>query len=135
MPDAAPMPTDVLAATAALTEPRPMRRGSLTTRLMRCGQRACACQRDPGARHGPYIEWSRVVEGRRVSRYLTPEQAEVVRAQIDAGQGFRRSVEELWRACERWADAELGTAADEGDERGGSRTRSRGRSRPSSTSS
>ena len=130
-----PVPDDVVAAMAVLAEPRPLRRGSLTERLMRCGKDTCACRRDPAARHGPYIEWSRVVEGRRVSRYLTPEQADLVRAQIDAGQGFRRSVEELWRACERWADAELGAAGDEGDERGGSRTRSRGRSQPSSTSS
>jgi hypothetical protein len=130
MPDAVPVPADVLAATAALVEARPMRRGSLATRSMRCGKPSCACQRDPDARHGPYIEWSRVVGGRRESRYLTPEQAELVRAQIDAGRGFRRSVEDLWRACERWADAELGGAGDEGPEKGGSGTPSRRRSRP-----
>jgi len=101
MPDPTPVPAGVLAAMAALMELRPMRRGSLTTRLMRCGQRTCACQRDPAARHGPYIEWSRVVGGRRESRYLTAEQAELVRAQIEAGQGFRRPIEGLWRACER----------------------------------
>jgi hypothetical protein len=54
MTDAAPVPDDILAATAALAEPRPMRRGSLTSRLMRCGQRGCACPRDPAARHGPH---------------------------------------------------------------------------------
>lgn len=131
MPDAVPVPAEVLAATAALSEPRPMRRGSLTTRLMRCGQPSCACQRDPAARHGPYIEWSRVVGGRRESRYLSPEQADLVRAQIDAGRGFRRSVEELWRACERWADAELATpGAAEGHQRGGSGRPSRRSSPP-----
>lgn len=130
MPEPIPVPADVLAATAALREPRPMRRGSLTTRLMKCGQRTCACQRDSAARHGPYIEWSRVVGGRRVARYLAPEQAQLVRAQIDAGHGFRRSVEDLWRAAERWADAELGAAGDEGEEKGGSGSPSMRRLRP-----
>jgi hypothetical protein len=97
---------------------------------MRCGQPTCACRHDPAARHGPYIEWSRVVGGKRRSRYLTPEQADIVRAQIDAGQGFRGAVEEVWRACERWADAELRAVEDEGDGRGGSAKPSRRRSTP-----
>ena len=81
MPDAAPLPADVAAALAPLGGPRPMRRGSLTTRRMKCGQRGCPCQRDPcTARRGPYTEWSRVVGGRRQSRSLSPEQADRVRA-------------------------------------------------------
>ncbi len=133
MPDAGPVPADVAAALAALVEPRAMRRGSLSTRLMKCGQSTCACHDDPAARHGPYIEWSRVVGGRRRSRYLSPEQAERVRDQVAAGHDFRRAVEELWEAAERWADAELSTEADdEGDEKRGSATRSPSRSRPSS---
>jgi hypothetical protein len=140
MTDPAPVvPADVVAAIAALLEPRPMRRGSLSTRLMRCGQPTCRCHVDPDARHGPYIEWSRVVDGRRLSRYLSPAQAEVVRAQIAAGLDFRQGVEGLWEAAERWADAELsGEAAGatrEGDGRGGSRRGSPRRSRPSSTPS
>jgi Family of unknown function (DUF6788) len=131
----APVPADVLAASAVLAAARPMRRGSLTTRFMKCGQPTCACQRDAAARHGPYIEWSRMVGGRRHSRYLTPAEGELVRAQISAGQDFRHSVEELWEAAERWADAELesqAAGADEGVERGGSASNSRRRSRPSS---
>ena len=137
MTDAAGAPADVAAALVALGEPRAMRRGSLTTRLMKCGQPSCACQEDPAARHGPYIEWSRVVGGRRRSRYLTEEQAERVRAQITAGHDFRRAVESLWEAAERWADAELSTettaVAGEGAERGGSGTSSPTRSRRSSS--
>ena len=137
MTDAVAVPADVAAALAALVEPRAMRRGTVSTRLMRCGQASCACHVDPDARHGPYIEWSRVVGGRRLSRYLSPEQAEVVRAQIAAGHDFRHAVEGLWEAAERWADAELSGEATgatrEGDERGGSGTRSPRRSRPSSS--
>lgn len=133
MPDAAAVPVDVAAALAALGEPRPMRRGSLTTRRMKCGQRACPCQRDAAARHGPYTEWSRVVGGRRLSRYLSPAQADQARGQIAAGFGFRRSVEGLWAAAERWADAELSTdGSTETAEKGGSKTRSRRRLQPRS---
>ena len=133
MPHAAPVPADVAAALAALGEPRPMRRGSLTTRRMQCGQRGCPCQRDAAARHGPYTEWSRVVGGRRQSRYLSPAQADRVRAQIAAGLGFRRSVERLWEAAERWADAERSsdTAREAAEERG-SGTNCRRRSQPRS---
>jgi len=133
MTDAAAIPADVAAALAALAPPRPMRRGSLTVRSMKCGQRSCRCQLDPEARHGPYVEWSRVVGGRRRSRYLSPEQADRVRDQVAAGLDFRRAVEGLWEASERWADAELSPGvALEGDQRGGSATRSPRRSRPSS---
>jgi hypothetical protein len=50
---------------------------------------------------------------------------------------FRRAVEGLWEAAERWADAELSTeTTEEGAERaerGGSGTSSPRRSRPSSS--
>jgi predicted oxidoreductase len=90
---------------------------------MKCGQRSCRCQDDPEARHGPYLTVSRVVKGRTRSRYLTGEQAELARRQIEAGQQFRQQVEQYWRACERWADAELDAAAGsdaQGAEKGGS---------------
>jgi hypothetical protein len=104
------VPPDVRAATVGLSHPRPMRRGSLGERYMRCGKPACACRRDPDARHGPYYSVSRVVHGQTQSRWLTAEQAAVVRAQVAAGQQFRRQVDAYWDACEHWADAELTTA-------------------------
>lgn len=135
MPDAVQVPVTVAAALAALGEPRPMRRGSLTTRLMKCGQPSCPCHRDPAARHGPYTEWSRVVGGRRQSRYLSPAEADQVRTQIAAGHDFRASVEALWEAAESWADAELSGDADtsrETVEKGGSDASSGRRSKPRS---
>ena len=133
MPDAPRVTPEVAAALAALAESRPMRRGSLTTRFMKCGQRSCRCHTDPAARHGPYTEWSRVVDGRRQSRYLSPEQAETAGAQIAAGLDFRSLVEGLWEAAERRADAELAERTDalkETAEKGGSATSSKRRSKP-----
>lgn len=48
--------------------------GSVAVRHMRCGKRGCACQADPPSLHGPYIQWTRTVAGKTVSRYLSPEQ-------------------------------------------------------------
>ena len=48
--------------------------GSVAVRYMRCGKPRCTCQADPPALHGPYIQWTRTVSGKTVSRYLSPEQ-------------------------------------------------------------
>lgn len=48
--------------------------GSVAVRYMRCGKQRCACQADPPALHGPYIQWTRTVAGKTVSRYLSPDQ-------------------------------------------------------------
>ena len=48
--------------------------GSVAARYMRCGKRQCACQADPPSLHGPYIQWTRTVAGKTVSRYLSPDQ-------------------------------------------------------------
>jgi hypothetical protein len=128
------VPPDVCSAAAEVSQPAPMRRGSLTERFVKCGKAACACHRDPRARHGPYYSVSRVVRGQTQSRWLTAEQAAVVRGHVAAGQQFRRQVDAYWAACERWADAELEAAAADtaaakkGASRGPSRPRSRRRS-------
>ena len=128
--------SDVTEAAAQLAKPRPMRRGSVSERFMKCGQRGCRCREDDKARHGPYFSLTRVVEGQTRSRYLTGEQAEVARRQVEAGQQFRKQVEAYWQACERWADAQLDapeTASEaEAAKRGGSKKPSTPRSRPRS---
>lgn len=48
--------------------------GSVAVRHMRCGKPGCACQADPPSLHGPYIQCTRTVAGKTVSRYLSPEQ-------------------------------------------------------------
>ena len=53
-------------------------RGSLSTRYLKCGNPRCACQKDPGARHGPYIYWSTKKGGKTISKKLPPEEANVL---------------------------------------------------------
>jgi len=95
-----------------LAHPKSMRRGSVSQRSMKCSKPGCACATDPKARHGPYLSLTRAVQGQTQSRFLTPQQAEIARRQIQAGQEFRRRVDAYWKLCEQWADQELvGSAA------------------------
>src|SRR5665213_291396 len=120
-----------------LADARPMRRGSLSERTVKCGKPGCACAQDPKARHGPYYSLTHAVGGKTHSRFLTAEQAGLVRLQIDAGRQFRGRVDALWEASEQWADSRLtDISASSGEAKKGgsrriSRTKSSGKSKPS----
>ena len=134
MPDPTDVPAAVRDLAHRLAEPRPMRRGSLAVRYLRCNKPGCACAERADARHGPYHSVVRVVDGKTRSRHVPAEQAELLRQQVDAGQEFRKQVESYWQACEQWADAQLDEAASETEaaKKGGSKRRSRARSSPRS---
>ena len=138
MPSTPPLPEAVGDLAARLADPKPMRRGSVSERYMKCGQRACRCQEDLQARHGPYYSLTRAEGGTTRSRYLTREQAAVVRRQAETGQQFRQQVEAYWQACEQWADAQLDVpeaASQEAAKKGGSTRRLKPRSSPRLTRS
>ena len=82
------VPLPVAALSSALSQPRPMRRGTVNERRMKCGQAHCACQRDPKARHGPYYMLTQATGGKTRSRYVDSEQVPLLRRQIEAGRGF-----------------------------------------------
>jgi hypothetical protein len=48
--------------------------GTVVERMMPCGKRRCRCKNDPPQLHGPYLQWTRKVNGKTVTRTLTPEQ-------------------------------------------------------------
>jgi hypothetical protein len=99
-----------------------MRRGSLSERTIKCGKPECVCARDPKARHGPYYSLTHAVGGKTHSRFLTAEQADLVRQQIGAGREFRGRVDALWDACEEWADGQLANLPSSGEaKKGGSK--------------
>lgn len=50
-------------------------RGSIASRLTRCGNPTCRCKAEPPQLHGPYYVWTRKVAGKTVTAMLTPEQA------------------------------------------------------------
>jgi len=101
------VPEEVGAVASQLAEPKPMRRGSVSERYVKCNKAGCACADHADARHGPYYSITRVVKGRTKSRWLDSEQARQVREQVAAGRKFRELVDAYWQACERWADTQL----------------------------
>ena len=131
------VPPQVRQLVTELADAKPMRRGSLSERTMKCSKPGCACAEDPKARHGPYYSLTHAVGGKTRSRYLTAEQVDLVRQQIDAGHEFRGHVDALWDAGEQWADSQLAdVSASSGEAKKGgsrriSRTRLSGKSKPS----
>lgn len=127
MPASSPTPAAAAAQLAArLAEPKPMRHGSVGERYMKCGKPGCSCASDPKARHGPYTSLTSSVGGKTKSRYLSPEQAELARQQIEAGKEFKHNIDDYWDACGKWADQELdgdpaATATAEAAKKGGSK--------------
>src|SRR6266436_8352457 len=101
------VPARVRQIASALAQPRPMRRGSVSDRTIRCGKPGCACAGDPKARHGPYHSLTQAVGGKTRSRFLTAEQTGVAQQQVAAGRQFRQRVDSYWEACEEWADAQM----------------------------
>lgn len=124
------IPSMVVQCSAALSELKPMRRGSINERQMKCGKASCPCQREPKARHGPYYTLTQAVGGKTRSRYVGEEQLPILQRQIEAGREFRRRVDAVWEACERWADAEIepGEQVVETAEKKGFRRRSKPKS-------
>ena len=55
-------------------------KGTVSKRMMKCGQPQCACHRDPAQRHGPYFEWTYKVKGKTVNVKLSPQAAPLYQA-------------------------------------------------------
>ena len=116
-----------------LDHPVPARRGSVSERFVKCSKAACPCARDPKARHGPYFSFTHAVNGRTQSRFLSAEDAVVVRRQIEQGKQFRNEVDAFWKRCEQAADKELDdleAASPGAAQKGGSKRRSNRSSTP-----
>ncbi len=80
--------------------------GSIVICRTRCGKPRCACAADPPVLHGPYIQWTRTVKGKTVTRRLTQAQygayaawfANTRRLRALAAQLEALSLEEMARA-------------------------------------
>lgn len=69
--------------------------GSIVVRHMRCGTPGCSCKADPASLHGPYIQWTRTVDGRTVTRYLSEEQLARYQAWFDNAARLREIIAKL----------------------------------------
>ncbi len=69
--------------------------GSITERMMRCGKQRCRCKHDPPQLHGPYLQWTRTVERKTVTKLLTGEQLERYQPWFDNARRLRALAAEL----------------------------------------
>src|ERR1700722_7593133 len=124
------VPPQVRHRAPELADAKPMRRGSLSERTIKCSKLGCACAQDPKPRHGPYYTLTHAGAGKTRSRFLTAQQAGIVEQQIDAGRKFRAHVGAYWEVCEEWADSQLAdsTASLGEAEKGGSKRTSKKKS-------
>jgi hypothetical protein len=67
----------------------------VTLNTNRCGKPNCACHADPPRLHGPYITWTRKVNGKTVTRRLTPEQLERYQPWFENNRRLRQLITEL----------------------------------------
>lgn len=83
------------ALASALAEIDGLLPGSIVVRHMPCGKSGCACKADPPVLHGPYIQWTRTVNGKTVTRFLTEEQLARYRPWFDNARRLKDLVAKL----------------------------------------
>ena len=69
--------------------------GTLTQRRTRCSSPGCRCHQNPPALHGPYYSWTRKINGKTVTRTLTPEQARRYQPWFENARQLRALTAEL----------------------------------------
>ena len=85
--------------------------GSLTRRYTRCTSPGCKCRAEPPQRHGPYWQWTRKVDGKTVTRRLTPAEAKLYREWIANDRRMRRLIEQMRNVAAKAADLRLTKAS------------------------
>jgi hypothetical protein len=73
----------------------PVLPGTINIATNRCGKPNCACHAEPPRLHGPYVTWTRKVNGKTVTRRLTPEQLERYQPWFENNRRLRRLISEL----------------------------------------
>lgn len=69
--------------------------GSVVVRHMRCGKARCACKAEPPSLHGPYIQWTRTVDGKTITRFLNPDQLARYQPWFDNARRLKQLVARL----------------------------------------
>jgi len=69
--------------------------GTLTVRAYACGKPNCRCRADPPRLHGPYAEWTRKIDGKTVTRRLTPAELADWQPLFDNARKIRALLAEL----------------------------------------
>ena len=69
--------------------------GTLAVRSYRCGKANCLCHVSDERMHGPYIQWTRSVEGKTVHRRLGEDQLEEYQPYFDEARRIKELVSKL----------------------------------------
>ena len=81
--------------TAALGEIGFALPGSLVWRTTACGKARCHCQANPPVLHGPYLTWTRTVNGKTVTRKISEDQHVRYQEWFDNARKLHRLVTDL----------------------------------------
>lgn len=89
-------------------------KGTVSRRMMKCGQPTCACHRDASQRHGPYFEWTYKVNGKTVNVKLSPQAAPLYQAATQQNRQLKALLARMERQS-RTAVARLAKQAEHTD--------------------
>ena len=81
--------------TAAIAQVGPVVPGTLLQRSMHCSKAGCRCHAEPPQLHGPYWFWTRKVNNKTVTRYLSDEEVADYEAFFDNAKRLRALLAEL----------------------------------------
>jgi hypothetical protein len=75
----------------------PLLPGSLSIALSTCGKPNCACKAKPPKLHGPYYRWTGLIEAKRTTKTLSPDQARECRRRICNYHALEKQISQLLR--------------------------------------
>ena len=80
----------------SVTAPGPILYGTLAQLRTRCGKNNCACHSGKSEDlHGPYYQWSGIVQGKHVTRKVSKEVAEECLRRINNYRTLLEKIDEL----------------------------------------
>jgi len=71
------------------------KKGSISKRMMTCGNLNCLCHSDKQARHGPYYYWTSKIKGKSTAILIPADMLTEVRGYLENYQQFSRIIDGL----------------------------------------
>ncbi|MBI2705095.1 MAG: hypothetical protein HYX32_07390 [Actinobacteria bacterium] len=87
--------------------------GSVTRRYTHCANPGCKCHADPPQPHGPYDQWTAKINGKTVTRRLSPAEAELYNEWIANDRQLRRIIKQMRQIAAKAAALKLKHLADQ----------------------
>jgi hypothetical protein len=83
----------------------PILPGSVSTVKSRCGKPRCACKSNKQKLHGPYYQWTGIIDGKRTTRTITLEEARECKKRIARYKKLRKKINAILEkslSCAPW---------------------------------